>query len=275
MRTSEVEGGATGGSHDEEESEPARISFFSYVAAELTTGYLLESQDTMYLLKEARVHTFMNIPKELEKLLYFGVMVCLDSFLFIFTFLPLRSFLAFFSMCMRKVTKTQICDMLRLSIFLVCSFALCQIDTSRMYHSIRGQSVLKLYVIFNVLEIFDKLCCAFGQDILDTLFWNAARERTSASAPADVPGRVRKRERLSVAWHLIIACIYVFIHSIIILNQVLTLNVAVNSHNSALLTLVVSTQFVELKGSVFKRFEVNNLFQMSCADMVERFNLVR
>ena len=33
-------------------------------------------------------------------------------------------------------------------------------------------------------------------------------------------------------------------------------------------------QFVELKGSVFKKFEKHNLFQMSCSDVRERFHLL-
>lgn len=32
-------------------------------------------------------------------------------------------------------------------------------------------------------------------------------------------------------------------------------------------------QFVELKGAVFKKFDKNNLFQLSCADVRERFHL--
>jgi Eukaryotic membrane protein family len=55
--------------------------------------------------------------------------------------------------------------------------------------------------------------------------------------------------------------------------QLVTLNVAVNSYSNALLSLVMSNQFVEIKGTVFKRFEKENLFQMSCADVVERFHL--
>lgn len=35
----------------------------------------------------------------------------------------------------------------------------------------------------------------------------------------------------------------------------------------------MSNQFVEIKGSVFKRFEKENLFQLTCADVVERFQL--
>lgn len=52
-----------------------------------------------------------------------------------------------------------------------------------------------------------------------------------------------------------------------------TLNVAVNSYSNALLTLLLSNQFVEIKSTVFKRFEKENLFQITCADIVERFQL--
>ncbi len=55
------------------------------------------------------------------------------------------------------------------------------------------------------------------------------------------------------------------IHTNVILIQATTLSVAVNSHSKALLTIMVSNNFVELKGSVFKKFEINNLFQMSCS----------
>lgn len=55
--------------------------------------------------------------------------------------------------------------------------------------------------------------------------------------------------------------------------QAITLNVAINSYNNALLTLLVSNQFVEIKSAVFKKFEKENLFQLSCADVIERFQL--
>ncbi|KAG8836368.1 hypothetical protein FRC17_005654 [Serendipita sp. 399] len=69
----------------------------------------------------------------------------------------------------------------------------------------------------------------------------------------------------------------------------ISLNVAINSYDHSLLTLLVSNQFVEIKGSVFKKFEKDNLFQITCAgnglslvvdssayvalDIVERFQL--
>ena len=58
--------------------------------------------------------------------------------------------------------------------------------------------------------------------------------------------------------------------------QMISLNVAVNSYDNALLTLLVSNQFVEIKGSVFKKFEKDNLFQITCAGTsVAPPNLVR
>ena len=51
------------------------------------------------------------------------------------------------------------------------------------------------------------------------------------------------------------------------------LNVAINSHNNVLLTLLISNNFTELKISVFKRVEVENLFQIACADACERFQI--
>lgn len=70
-----------------------------------------------------------------------------------------------------------------------------------------------------------------------------------------------------------LALVYNCAHAITLFYQVITLNVAVNSYSNALLTLLMSNQFVEIKGSVFKKFEKENLFQLTCADVVERFQL--
>ena len=41
-----------------------------------------------------------------------------------------------------------------------------------------------------------------------------------------------------------------------------TLNVAFNNHNKVLLLIMMSNNFIEIKGSVFKKFEKHNLFQV-------------
>ena len=37
------------------------------------------------------------------------------------------------------------------------------LNMSRVYHYIRGQTLIKLYVLTAMMEIFDKLLCSFGQ----------------------------------------------------------------------------------------------------------------
>ena len=65
------------------------------------------------------------------------------------------------------------------------------------------------------------------------------------------------------------ACLTLIVaHSLVLTYQLLSLNVAINSYDHSLLTLLVSNQFVEIKGSVFKRFEKQDLFQITCAGRV-------
>lgn len=54
-------------------------------------------------------------------------------------------------------------------------------------------------------------------------------------------------------------------HTLILFFQMITLNVAINFYSNALLSLLISNQFVEIKQSVFKRFEKENLFQLTCS----------
>jgi hypothetical protein len=78
----------------------------------------------------------------------------------------------------------------------------------------------------------------------------------------------------SVALRVCFTITYVTVHACVIFVQIVCLTVALNSKNNSLLTLLVSNNFVELKASVFKRFEPQHLFQVSCADAVERFQLM-
>ncbi|KAK0263322.1 hypothetical protein LTR29_005074 [Friedmanniomyces endolithicus] len=154
-------------------------------------------------------------------------------------------------------------DILQGMLILAACYVLMWFDASRMYHSIRGQSAIKLYVIYNVLEVFDRLFSALGQDILECLFSKETLDR-------DEKGRSKLMRPF---WLWVLALVYVVIHSTALFYQVVTLNVAVNSYSNALLTLLMSNQFVEIKGTVFKKFEKENLFQLTCADIVERFQL--
>ena len=63
------------------------MSLWSYLASEVTRGYELENDEERYRIKREKMYTFMKIPRELEKFMSYGFFHCLDSFLFVFTFL--------------------------------------------------------------------------------------------------------------------------------------------------------------------------------------------
>nr|CAD7573364.1 unnamed protein product [Timema californicum] len=277
-------------------------SLFKFLSVELTRGYLLEHDEERYSERREKMYTFMKIPREVEKFMVYGFLQCADSFLFVYTFLPMRLLLALWALISRSVMEcfgiqkckvkgilktAEICDLLKGCILVACSLMMFYVDTSMMYHLIKSQSVIKLYIFYNMLEVGDRLFSAFGQDTIDALFWTATEPRG------------RRRDHLGVIPHFLFAVLYVFLHSLLVLFQATTLNVAINSNNKSLLTIMMSNnvsmcsfteivtdkngsgiinlilthQFVELKGSVFKKFDKNNLFQVSCSDVRERFHL--
>lgn len=322
-----------------------------YIHRSVTSDFPYESSH----VKIERLQNFLLLPPQLEQVLWFGALACLDAWLFSFTILPLRflkalsilgrswgenialevSFVGAFiyggigRMWRRRRRRESIngsaaprststaknpadcaptpkavveevsnttpstpelnrnfrrasglshrssksvpsalrldhkADILKGLLIIISCTILMYFDASRMYHGIRGQAAIKLYVIYNVLEVCDRLFSALGQDILECLFCKETLERKP-------DGRSKVLRPL---WLFILALCYNLVHATALFYQVITLNVAVNSYSNALLTLLMSNQFVEIKSTVFKKFEKENLFQLTCADVVERFQL--
>jgi hypothetical protein len=66
---------------------------------------------------------------------------------------------------------------------------------------------------------------------------------------------------------------YATIHSLFLFVHIATLNVAMNSADHALLTLLISGNFAEIKSTVFKKYNKQNLFKIVTSDICERFKL--
>ena len=64
---------------------------------------------------------------------------------------------------------------------------------------VKSQSIIKLYMFYNMLEVGDKLMSSFGQDSLDALHWTATEPRR------------RKRQHLGTLPHFFLATVYVCI----------------------------------------------------------------
>ncbi|XP_039258882.2 transmembrane anterior posterior transformation protein 1 homolog [Styela clava] len=247
----------------------AGMSFMQYFSREVTHGYFFDENDSRYTERRQRVYTFLKQPIEIEKMMTYGFFLCLDVFLYMFTLLPLRIGLAFFQLigavfCCRGWSRTAVldpaqkCDILKALIFVITVYMMSYIDTSFIYHLVRAQTLIKLYIIYNMLEVADRLFSSFGQDILDALFWTATE--------------AQRDNFFRILLHIALAVIYVFCHAVLVLFEATTINCAFNSHNKVLLTVMMANNFVEIKGTVFKKYDKNNLFQISCSDVRERFH---
>ncbi|KAJ3815861.1 eukaryotic membrane protein family-domain-containing protein [Lentinula aff. lateritia] len=248
----------------------APFSLWDYLREEL----LATDFDSHQELKWERVSNFLSIPLAMEKIIGFGFILCFDSFLYTFTVLPIRTTIAVFCLVKNLFSSTasslppsQKADILRtLLLILTVAILVPLTDASKIYHFVRGQDTIKLYVIFNALEIGDRLCASIGQDILDCLFSRSTLEPLSHRVPFS-------SHTFRPLVFFLLATVYNVLHCIVMVYQLISLNVAVNSYDNALLSLLISNQFVEIKGSVFKKFEKDGLFQITCADIVERFTL--
>jgi hypothetical protein len=219
---------------------------------------------------------FFNVPIRLEKLIFHGVLVCFDSFFYVFTYFPIRILLSLtcaLALVPRTLnknfdeyisTKSKLLSFTPLRKFdgyrglvMLCSVLfLMKVSTSQIYHFIRSQNTIKLYVLASMIEIVDKLLSSFGQDVFD-----------------DIQRSLFIYNRISI-FPLLMGVFYVCAHSFLYFSQVATLSVVVNSADDALLTVLIINNFTELKGFVFKKYDQNNLFQLACADITERFQIL-
>lgn len=131
---------------------------------------------------------------------------------------------------------------------------------------IRGQGTIKLYVVYNVLEIFDKLCQSLGEDVLQVMF-------SSAEGLSNCPTETLNLEFRKFIFDTAIAIIAFILHSFILLAQAVTLSTCIIAHNNALLALLVSNNFGEIKSNVFKRVSKDNLHNLAYSDIIERFHI--
>ncbi|KAI0463142.1 hypothetical protein LJB42_003161 [Komagataella kurtzmanii] len=222
--------------------------------------------DLKYIQSLEHLTNLYTVPFYLEQFMSFGLVYCLNSFLTLLTIIPLRVLMvsilklrAAFTNSVPGRYRFKREDVTWILLLLSSSIAISSIDTSKIYHNIKAGTVIKLYVMVSVLEVADKLLSSLGQDILRVSF-NFPLERSLSCA-----GKCFLVALLSTTYISVHACVFVY--------QIMSLNVAVNSYSNALLTLLLSVQFAEIKSAVFKRLEREGLFQMACADLYERFQL--
>lgn len=130
-----------------------RLADFFY--KEIFGVHDIKQTDEMH---QERVQNFLVVPYNIEQMFVFGVFLALDSFLYVFTYLPLRILFACgcavtSSFHSRVFRRTHFYDLMVAVIIFVATFVLWRVDMSRVYHAIRGQAMIKLYVLFTMIEV--------------------------------------------------------------------------------------------------------------------------
>ena len=290
-----------------------RLPVWEYVQAELglTVG-AREHDPDMAVARERVFDIIWYIPVEFERLNLYGGALCADAILGVVTSLPVRVLcqtarlvvVPWSSKSSRRCAEQRgvgggddgagrssfacataskkpwgfhpyarehLSDSLWLCILAGAVVAAGHVDVSVLYHYIRGQEVIKLYLACSVLECFDKLCSAFNCHVLDAL-QNSVFLVVSASARSD------GRRAQAVAWAQLafdvgLALATTTAHTLILLTHAVTLSVAINSHTNAMLLVLVSNNFGEIKGHVFKKMDDAKVFTAARMDIVERVHL--
>ena len=268
--------------------------------------YLNSFQETTPDHVDVQMQEFIKVPYAVESIMLYGLLICVDSFLYMITILPIRFVWSCFLLMLHLSSRIPIVapllwkprpmvitthhdpttttttttkevqtrprppppyrfhrrhsyQLIQLTIiYCICRFVLMAISIGKAYHWIRGQSMIKLYVLIAMVEVFDRLFSSLGQDCLDSLYWNTVNR----------PGSVR------MVVSAVVVCVYAMIHTLLLFVHVETLNVAMNSADQALLTLLISGNFAEIKSTVFKKHNKPALFKITASDVCERFKLV-
>lgn len=222
-----------------------------------------------------QLQSMVVVPFYLEKFITFGLLVCLNLLLTLITLVPLKlgivaftsirewnsspnGSLGIFSRKFHYIKRDIITILLIISTVMLLASPI--LEVSRLYHDIRGQAHIKLYVMFGVLEVTDKLLSSVSQEVFTVLVGIPISDTSSKNIA-------------KILLFSILALIFSICHSYALIYQSVSLHVAANSYSNALLTLLLSNQFAELKGAVFKKFEREGLFQVTLSDLTERFQL--
>ena len=270
------------------EHVPETQSLGEYIAKELHPGPSYHTTDVVWGQTERdRVYNaLLAVPFQLERLLWLGVAIASDSFLSVFTVLPLRVLGALATIALGfpyrrsppppqlrphpirlQLRGDQIYDLLCAAMFAIVVVFLWTLKAGSIYYWVKDmtQEFLKLSVLQTALELSDKICCSFLVDVLEAL---AASCTSLASAP-----RWTASLSFNVASDAVVALALLLAHGTVLMSEALVFGVAMNSQKNTLLALLIASNFTEIKGTVLKRYDPTKLFVLVCQDVVERFHL--
>ncbi|KXZ44340.1 hypothetical protein GPECTOR_69g433 [Gonium pectorale] len=163
-----------------------------------------------------------------------------------------------------RLSGSQLYDMVCLGLLCCATAVLRAVRPGSIYYWLKDitSEFLKMSVLSTAFDMLDKILSNFGNDVLEALSgtctqWLAGRKRgLQLAADAGVAGAL------------------ITLHALTLMCQALILAVALNSSRNGLVALLIANNFVEIKSTVFKKWDSTRIWALVCADAVERFHLV-
>jgi len=166
-----------------------------------------------------------------------------------------------FSSNKEQICKNLLIILIRLLIIFAGSYILLTItNPSVIYHSLRGQALFKITMVKAVNEIIDLILKGYGLGVIDNF----------SRAMAQSPLSLSQSSLLDKAAATLGLLIYSIIHSGIMLLEMFTLHVILTSSQTDLVSFLFYNQFTEIKISVFKKANIDALYQYAINDGTER-----
>ena len=201
---------------------------------------------------EMFLEDFVVAPYYAEKVLTYGTLLCMDSFLNAAVIIPLRAIRALLS-----DPKKRLDDILRCLTIIAVYKYLCHINVSSIYHTFNNQPGMTVYVIYGVTDVCDKFLCTVGYAIGNRL----------------VNSRITSEERKGPLFYIFVNLFYTALHSFVLIWQFVTINIAVNSYKNALMSYILIHLFGKVRSIILKRFKYATLLQSLKADIMQRFKI--
>jgi hypothetical protein len=223
---------------------------------EFIWGELYQQQhDTILSNTQYNSHVSLaQVPLLVEKVASLGTLICFSLVLDFVILLPIRTIIAIVRKLVcgngKRVVNFELHYAALIIPALISAAVLVSVDISWLYHSLRGRSVMSLFLYFHVSYVSEKIFANFGVD-----FFPFTYQKFGFIAVFEFIGLI----------------IYAILHSLAVFLTIISLHAAMNSMDASFIAIICSSNFIELKGSVLKRFSAENVFQILCNDIVERF----
>ncbi|EJW01979.1 hypothetical protein EDEG_00325 [Edhazardia aedis USNM 41457] len=186
---------------------------------------------------------YYKIPQKYETAIVKNIKYCFINFLKQYNVFQIQS-------------NDHVFSCVKISVMILSCLITKNINPAQIYHFIRVQSYMKVYVLSNFLELCDKLVATMISDIL---LYIKPEEKNNIK---DV-----KRYILGGILYLLLT----LLHSLIQYVNLITLHVCANLQTTVLYALLITNNFAELRAAITKKYEQKAILLLFKMDLEKRF----